>query len=151
MKILVDADACPVKDEIERLAARRGVKVVHVCAHASMKREREGQGVQIVFVDQGPDAADEWIVAQTAPGDIVVTQDVPLATQAVKLGAAVIDIRGRELDERNMPDRSQMRDLMTALREQGEQTRGPRPFTVQDRRAFSASLGRVLDRLSHGG
>lgn len=145
MKIWVDADACPVKDEIERLALRRRVPVVHVCAHESMTRT--GEGVEVVLVPGGPDAADEWILAHCSAGDILVTYDVPLSSSAIRLGVAVIEFRGRELHEDNIPLRAQVRDLVTALREEGGNHGGPRPFNAQDRRAFTASLGRVLDRL----
>ena len=145
MKILVDADACPVKDEIERIAAKRNVEVLHVCAHESMKRS--SPGTNVVYVSQGPDAADEWILEHCGPDSIVITQDVPLASRAVNLGAAVVDIRGQELHQENMPDRLQMRDLVTSLRDRGEPTRGPRPFSKQARREFANTFARVLDRL----
>lgn len=145
MRIWVDADACPVKDQIERIALRRGVEVVHVCGLTMFGREQPG--VSVVQVPGGPDAADEWILEHCEAGDIVITGDVPLASAAVKLGATVIEFRGRELHEANVPDRKQIRDLLASLREQGEmQSSGPRPFSAGDRKAFSAALGRVLDR-----
>ena len=142
--IIVDADACPVKNEIERLAAKRGVKVIHVCGLELLNRE--GEGVEVVYVESGPDAADEWIIEHCHEGDIVVALDVPLASEAIKHGARVVDFRGREMTERNMPDRLQMRNLMTAIREQGDQTRGPRPLTKRDRVNFTTTLARMLDQ-----
>jgi uncharacterized protein YaiI (UPF0178 family) len=145
MRIWVDADACPVKDQIERIALRRGVEVVHVCALTMLGRDRPG--IQVVEVPGAPDAADEWILQHCEPGDIVVTSDVPLAAAAVKLGAFVIEFRGREFHEDNAHDRKQIRDLLASLRDTGDMLGGgPRPFTAADRKAFSATLGRVLDR-----
>lgn len=143
--IWVDSDACPVKDEIERLAERRGLGVSHVCA--VQMRDRGGESVSVIEVPDGPDAADEWILANCRSGDIVITCDVPLAASAVKLGAFVLEHRGRELDTENIGGRVQMRDLVTSLREQGNMTSGPPPFTAADRRAFTNALGRMLDRL----
>lgn len=145
MRIWVDADACPVKDQIEKLAGRRGVEVMHVCGLVMLGREKPGVGV--TQVPGGPDAADEWILQHCAAGDVVITGDVPLASAAVKLGAFVVEFRGRELHPTNMPDRVQIRDLIMSLRDRGEMTGGPPPFTAADRKAFSATLGRVLDRL----
>lgn len=146
MRIWVDADACPVKDQVERIALRRGVEVVHVCGLTMLGRDRPG--VRVVEVPGAPDAADEWILENCDAGDIVVTSDVPLAASAVKLGAYVIEFRGRELHDANVTDRKTVRDLFASLREQGEMMlAGPKPFTAADRKAFSATLGRVLDRV----
>lgn len=147
IRIWVDADACPVKSEIERLAGRRGLPIVHVCS--VLMADRGIEGVSVVRVPKGPDAADDWIVEHCGPGDLVVTDDVPLAAAAVKLGATVLEFRGRELHAENVAMRSEIRDLVTSLRDRGEISGGgPPPFTSRDRRAFSAALGRLLDRLT---
>ena len=149
MQIWVDADACPVKSEIERLAGRRGMTVTHVCGLDSMNRQ--GEGIRVVQVPGGPDAADDWILAQCEAGDLVLTDDVPLAASAIKLGAFVLEFRGRELHADNIPLRVQVRDFAAGLREQGEMTSGPPPFSAKDRKAFTSALARILDRDPGGG
>lgn len=141
IRIWVDADACPVKDEIERIAGRRGARIVHVCALEGFKRA----AAEVVCVEGGPDAADEWILAHCAAGDLVITQDIPLASEAVKRGARVLEFRGRELHPGNMPERLAARNIATELRDRGYETKGPPPFTPRDRREFCGSLARVLD------
>ena len=142
MRIWVDADACPVKDEIDRLAAKRGIRVTHVCALTDMRRD----GAEVVRVAEGPDAADEWILAQLAPGDLVITQDIPLAAESIRRGAIALEFRGRELTPDNIPDRLTARNVATTLRDAGAETRGPRPLTPNDRRNFTNALARILDR-----
>lgn len=145
MEIWVDADACPVKNEIERIGGKRGVSIVHVSAVELLGRE--APGIRCVQVSEGPDAADEWILEHCSAGDILVTLDVPLSEAAIKQGVAVIEYRGRELTEENIGLRSQMRNLATSLREAGGEARGPAPFTPKDRRTFSSTFAQVLDRL----
>lgn len=145
MIIWVDADACPVKGEIERIAAKRGVEVVHVCAHAAMNREAPGMRVELV--PGGPDAVDDWILERCGAGDLVLTHDVPMAAEAIRRGAAVIDFRGRELHEANIGERSWHRDHAAARRESGLPTRQPPPFTATDRRAFAGAFAQILDRI----
>ena len=144
MKIFVDADACPVRSEIERIALKRSVTVVHVCALAEMKRESEG--VEIVFLPAGPDAVDDWIVERAGAGDIVVTYDIPLAAAAVRRGGVVIEFRGRELTPGNIGDRLQARNASAFLRDHGIHTSGPSPFTKTDRKNFSSKFAEILDR-----
>ncbi len=147
-RIWVDADACPVKDEVERLAARRGLEVVHVCALSGMDRRDAPAGVQIVRVAHGPDAADEWILERCRPGDLLITLDVPLAAAAVARGALALDFRGRVFDEANVGHRRAVRDLLMRLRDQGARFRGPRSFSRRDRQTFTAALARLLDRFA---
>jgi uncharacterized protein YaiI (UPF0178 family) len=144
-RIIVDADACPVKELIERAAARHGVRVV--MATATAMRDR-GPGVEVVRIESGPDAVDDWIVASCAAGDIVVTQDIPLAAAAIERGAKVIENRGEELNASNIGLRLAVRDLAAGLREAGafEQERGPRPIGPRDRNRFAQTLGRLLDQ-----
>jgi uncharacterized protein YaiI (UPF0178 family) len=145
LRILVDADACPVKELIERAAARHGVRVLMVTATAM--RDRAG-GVEVVRIAGGPDAVDDWIVERCAPGDIVVTQDIPLADAAIKRGARVIENRGEILGPGNIGERLAMRDLVMGLRETGildDGTGGPRPIAARDRNRFAQALGRLLD------
>ena len=146
IRVIVDADACPVKDMIERAAARHGVTVWHVTATAM--RDRGQPGVEVIRIDAGPDAVDDWIVERCAPGDIIVTQDIPLAAAAIGRGARVIENRGEVLGPENIGVRLAMRNLSMGLREAGmmdEAGCGPRPLSQRDRQRFAQSLGRLLD------
>jgi len=145
IRIIVDADACPVKELIERAAARHGVEVLMVTATAMRAR---GPGVDVIRIESGPDAVDDWIVEQCKHGDIVVTQDIPLAAAVIKLGARVIENRGEVFSEANIGTRLAMRDLTMGLRDSGllEGTGGPRPIGQRDRQRFAEALGRLLDR-----
>lgn len=144
-RIIVDADACPVKDVIERAAKRHGVKVL--MATATAMRDR-GDLVEIVRIQSGPDAVDDWIVEQCRPGDIVVTQDIPLAAAIIARGGRIIENRGEILDQSNIGPRLAMRDLAAGLRDAGvlePGISGPRAFSNKDRNRFAQSLGRLLD------
>lgn len=145
-RIIVDADACPVKDLIERAAARHGVAVWHVTATAM--RDRGQAGVEVIRIDAGPDAVDDWIVERCEPGDIVVTQDIPLAASAIQRGARVIENRGEVLSPDNIGVRLAMRNLSMGLREAGvlDESCGPRPLSRRDRQRFAEALGRLLDQ-----
>lgn len=145
MQIWVDADACPVKDEIERLASRRSVAVTHVCGLNEF--HREGESVAIVKVPGGPDAADDWIIEHCQSGDLVITDDVPLARTVLELGAGVISFRGEELHPENIALRVQVRDLLQSVRDQGINIGGPPPMTAKNRRDFTHALGQALDRI----
>lgn len=145
IKIIVDADACPVKETIERAAARHGVEVWMVTATAMRDR---GPGVQVIRIAAGPDAVDEWIIERAGTGDIVVTQDIPLAAAVIARGAQVIENRGEVLSPENIGVRLAMRNLMADLREAqtlDEAGGGPRPMSQRDRQRFAQTLGRMLD------
>ena len=146
-RIIVDADACPVKQVIERAAARHGVAVLMVTATAM---RREAPGVEVVRVTAGPDAVDDWIVAACRAGDIVVTQDIPLAAAVIRQGAVVIENRGEVLDSKNIGERLAMRDLVMGLRDAGvldQGSGGARPMRPRDHDRFARALGRLLDRV----
>ena len=142
--IFVDADACPVKDEVYVVATRHGVRVALV-ANAPMYVPK-GMGVQLIVVDQGPDAADDWIAENVQPGDVVVTADVPLAARCLAAGARVLGATGREFDEDSIGGALAMRDLLASRREAGDLTRGPAPISPKDRSRFSDALDRVVSR-----
>jgi uncharacterized protein YaiI (UPF0178 family) len=147
IKIIVDADACPVKELIERAAARHGVPVLMVTATAM--RERKTPGVEVIRIESGPDAVDDWIAQRCGPGDIVVTQDIPLAAAVLQRGAQVIENRGEVLSADNIGVRLAMRNLSADLREAGvidEFCGGPRPLSQRDRQRFAQALGRLLDQ-----
>jgi uncharacterized protein YaiI (UPF0178 family) len=137
-EIYIDADACPVKDEVLRVADRHGLKV-YVVGNTWM-RMAEGPRVQRVVVDKGPDAADDWIAERAGAGDVVITADIPLAARCVARKAKVVRPNGKPLDEASISMAVAVRDLHTHLREIGEITRGPAPFTKQDRSRFLDTL-----------
>ena len=142
--IFVDADACPMKDEIYVVATRYGLRVA-VVANAPLYVP-SGMGVQLIVVDQGPDAADDWIAENVRAGDVVVTADVPLAARCLAAGAHVLGSSGREFDADTIGGQLAMRDLLAERREAGEITRGPAPISAKDRSRFSAELDRIVSR-----
>jgi uncharacterized protein YaiI (UPF0178 family) len=147
--IYVDADACPVKDEVYKVAARHGLKVF-VVANAFINTPRDPM-VERVVVDATPDAADDWIVERAAPGAIVVTTDVPLAARAIKVGADVIAPNGRPFTESSIGMALATRNLMQDLRDAGGVTGGPRPFSPRDRSMFLSALDLAIVRLKRKG
>jgi uncharacterized protein YaiI (UPF0178 family) len=146
--IYVDADACPVKEEVYRVAHRHGVKVF-VVSNSFMLVPRDPL-IERVIVGQGFDAADDWIAERAGPGDVVVTSDIPLAHRAVKAGAAVLAPNGRAFDEASIGMALATRDLMQDLRAAGEVTGGPKPFSARDRSAFLSALDQALRRIRRG-
>lgn len=146
--VYVDADACPVKDEIYRVAQRHGLRVV-VVANAPIAVPRE-PWIERIVVGSGPDAADDWIVERAGATDIVVTTDVPLADRCVKTGAVVIAPNGRPFTAASIGMALATRDLMSDLRSAGEITKGPRPFSPRDRSAFLSALDLAIVRLKRG-
>ncbi|AKU91129.1 YaiI/YqxD family protein [Vulgatibacter incomptus] len=147
MRIWIDADACPgpVKEIVVRAAIRLKVPVVFV-ANQPLNLPRS-EFVSTVQVGRGLDVADAYIAAQAARGDLAVTQDIPLASQLVPKGVAVLDPRGELFTEENIEERLSVRDFMHELREGGVVTGGPKGFGPQDRQRFAATLDRELDRL----
>jgi uncharacterized protein len=144
IRIFVDADACPVKDEVYRVALRHRVPVTVVAN--SFIRVPQDALIERIAAGNGPDAADDWIVERLAPGDIVVTADIPLADRVVKRGGAAIAPNGRAFTEADIGMTLAMRNLMTDLRSAGESTSGPRPFSPRDRSAFLSALDLAIRR-----
>ena len=142
--IYVDADACPVKDEVFRVAARYRLHVF-VVANSFMTLPRE-PWIERVVVSDGFDAADDWIAERVGRGAIVVTADVPLASRCVKAGAAVLAPTGKAFTDASVGMALATRNLMQDLREAGAITGGPKPFTKQDRSAFLGALDRAVMR-----
>ena len=143
--IFVDADACPVKDEVYRVAARYGLHVF-VVANSFMNLPRE-PWIERVVVPGSFDAADDWIAERAGPKAIVVTADVPLASRCVKSGAAVLGPTGKPFTEASIGMALASRNLMQDLREAGLVSGGPRPFSAKDRSAFLGALDRAVVRL----
>ena len=148
MTIYVDADACPVKEEVYKVAARFRMRVA-VVANAFMVVPRV-DWIERVVVPAGPDVADDWIAERAGAGDVVVTADMPLAGRCVAAGAAVLAPDGREWTPANIGAALATRNLMTDLRSAGVDTRGPKPFGAKDRSAFLSALDRVMTRLAKG-
>jgi uncharacterized protein len=147
--ILVDADACPVKDEIYRVAARYGLRTM-IVANQLIAVPRDPL-IERVLVPSGLDAADDWIAGAAHAGTIVVTADVPLADRCVKAGATVIAPTGRRFTASSIGADLAMRNLLSDLREAGHSTRGPKPFDRKQRSAFLQALDRAVVALRRAG
>lgn len=144
IRIFVDADACPVKAEIYRVAERVGAHVFIVSN--SLIAIPPASWVERVIVPGTPDAADDWIAERAGKGDIVITADVPLAARCVKVGAAVIAPTGKAFTEDSIGMSLATRNLMDDLRSAGQITGGPKPFSQKDRSAFLSALDLAVTR-----
>ncbi|WP_428394852.1 YaiI/YqxD family protein [Lichenicoccus sp.] len=142
--IYVDADACPVKDEIYRVATRYQVRVVVVSN--SLIAIPAAPLIERMVVGSGPDVADGWIAERAGAGDIVVTADVPLAARCVKGGAIALAPTGRLFDQDAIGMALATRNLMDGLRSAGQVTSGPRPFSGKDRSIFLSALDLAVNR-----
>lgn len=138
MQIYIDADACPVKDEAAKVAARHNL-IIHYVSNSHM-RLPFGENVKRMVVMAGADAADDWIVEQALPNDIVVTADIPLAARAHKKGARVISNSGKAFTEDSIHMALAMRNLMTDLRETTEMRGSNAAFTPRDRSQFLQAM-----------
>ncbi|MBM6593938.1 YaiI/YqxD family protein [Microvirga pudoricolor] len=149
IEILVDADACPVKAEIYKVAERHRARVF-VVANSFINVPRDPL-VERVIVGSGFDAADDWIAERARRGCIVVTSDIPLASRCVKAGADVLGPTGRPFSEASIGMALATRNLMEDLRAMGEVSGGPKPFSPRDRSAFLSALDVALNRLKRAG
>jgi uncharacterized protein YaiI (UPF0178 family) len=147
--LYVDADACPVKPEIYRVAERHRVKVFVVSN--SFLQVPQGPLIERVVVSSGFDAADDWIAERACRGAIVITADIPLASRCVKAGADVIGPTGRPFSEASIGMALATRNLMEDLRAMGDVTGGPKPFSAKDRSAFLSALDVAINRLKRAG
>ena len=146
-EVLIDADACPVKAEAERVATRHGARMVLVSNGGI--RPSANPLVESIFVEAGPDEADKWIAQRAGPQSIVVTTDIPLAAKCVAAGARVIKPNGEELTPANIGNVLALRDLMQDLRSADPfRQGGGRPFSKADRSRFLETLDRVLRALA---
>ena len=148
MPIFIDADACPVKEEIYRVARRHAVKVF-VVANAPIRVPRE-ELIELVVVPGGFDAADDWIVAHAALGDVVVTTDIPLAERGLKNGARVLGPKGHEFHEDSIGEAMATRALLEMLRHSGDFMGGPAAFAKADRSRFLSKLDELLHAVRRG-
>jgi hypothetical protein len=142
VELYVDADACPVKDEVRRVAARHGLVVVLVGNR--LLGPHDDPMVRRVVVEATPDAADDWIAAHAGRGDIVITADVPLAARVVANGATVLKPNGELLDAESIGLAAALRDLNTHIRETGGLSGGPAAFSGRDRSRFLDRLERAV-------
>jgi uncharacterized protein len=147
VKIWIDADACPaaVKEIVLRAAERLRVLSVFV-SNKTIALPRS-EVVSSVRVGAGLDVADRHIETSAAPGDLAVTQDIPLAAALVKKGVVVLDVRGEPFTPENIDERLSLRNFHTELRESGVATAGPKGYSPQDRQRFAATFDRELTRL----
>jgi uncharacterized protein YaiI (UPF0178 family) len=149
LQIYVDADACPVKEEAAKVAARHNL-IIHYVSNSHM-RLPFGDNVKRIVVSEGADAADNWIAEQAQVGDVVITADIPLASRAIKKGAMVIAHNGKPFSNDSIGMALAMRDLMSQLRETGE-VRGNNPvFTPADRSRFLQGLENTIQALKRSG
>jgi uncharacterized protein YaiI (UPF0178 family) len=140
--IYVDADACPVKQEVYRVARRYTMRVV-VAANAPLQVPADPLFELVVRAGFG--VVDDWIVEQVDAGDIVITSDIPLAARCIAKGSRVLSPKGRELTDNEIGSVLATRDLMAALRQDGTITGGPAPMAPKDRSRFLAKLDELVN------
>jgi hypothetical protein len=154
ISIYIDADACPVKQEVYRVAERHALKgvalKVFVVSNSPIAVPRY-EMIERVVVAAGMDAADDWIAERAGRGDVVITADVPLASRCVKAGAEVIAPNGRPFTEESIGMTLAARNLMESLRSAGEITGGPKPFAPRDRSSFLSALDQAIVRRKRAG
>jgi uncharacterized protein YaiI (UPF0178 family) len=144
MDFFIDADACPVKDETFKVAARYGIKTWVV--GNSFIRLPQSPAIEQVVVEAGPDIADDWIAERVQPGDIAITNDIPLADRVLKAGGAAIAPNGRPFTADSIGPALAQRSIMEHIRSTGEITGGPKPFSPADRSRFLQALDEAVNR-----
>jgi uncharacterized protein len=148
LEVYVDADACPVKEEVYRVARRYGIKVF-VVANAPIRVPSDDL-IELVVVRGGFDAADDRIVEDASAGDIVITSDIPLADRCIRSGARVLSPKGVEFTEDAIGNALATRALLDMLRQSGEFGGGPAPFVKADRSRFLAKLDELIHAVRRG-
>ncbi|MDX9974789.1 MAG: YaiI/YqxD family protein [FCB group bacterium] len=142
-EVFVDADACPVKKEVYRVAERYGL-CVKLVANMSLWTP-DTPRVESIVVNGDPDAADDWIAVRATANDIVVTDDIPLASRCIKAGARVLTSKGRVFTEASIGEILASRDLLSQLRDQGAITGGPAPLQDKDRSLFLQRFDQLVN------
>jgi len=142
LTIYIDADACPVKDEIYRVARRYSMRVAVV---ANVPLRVPSDALVELVVRSGFGAADDWTVEQAGQGDVVITADIPLAARCLAKSARVLDPKGRPFTENDIGAALAMRDLRDGLRQGGAVTGGPAPMTPKDRSRFLSKFDEVVN------
>lgn len=141
--LFIDADACPVKEEVYRVARRYGLKVF-VVSNAWMQVPRGEPLIEQVVVDAGPDVADDWIAERASPGDVVITADIPLADRCLKAGAQALKANGQPFTPDSIGSALAGRMVGEHLRSMGVATSGPPPFGPADRSRFLQALDQAV-------
>ena len=144
IQIYIDGDACPVKDEVYKVALRYGLKTF-VVSNAFMMIPRSTM-IERVIVDAGPDVADDWIAEHVARGDVAITNDIPLAERVLKAGAHALAPNGKPFTENSIGAAIAQRSLMEQLRSTGDIMGGPKPFDRNDRSRFLQALDEVIQK-----
>ncbi len=145
LHIYIDADACPVKTEVYKVANRYGLSVTLVANN--YMRFPTGELVKLVVVDKGLNEADDWIVEEAGQDDIVITGDIPLAARCLDKGARVLGHKGRPFTPENVGESLATRHLLAQLREQGIMMGGPPPFSQKDRSLFLQQLDQMVQAI----
>lgn len=145
LHIYVDADACPVKNEVYRVAKRYQLDVTLVAN--TWMRTPDDPRIALAVVEDGFDAADDWIVGRVQPDDIVITADIPLASRCMQQGARALGSTGKPFTEDNIGEAVATRDLLAILRGGGEITGGPPPLTKRDRSRFLQALDEIVQSI----
>jgi len=148
IKLYIDADACPVKNEVFRVARRHGLKVNLVSN--SFMRIPPDEFIELIIVNEGFDTSDDWIATHITETDIAVTADIPLAARCLKKGAKVLNPKGRVYSEDSIGDALANRELMAFLRDMGTITGGPPPFEPKDRSRFMQRLDELIHATMRG-
>lgn len=146
--IYLDADACPVKDIVFKVAARYAVPLKVVANTPIRIPQASGLSAEMVVVPGSPDAADDWIAERAEQGDLVLTADIPLAARAIGNDVRCLDFRGGEYNPNRIGDALASRDLNAYLRSIGEVTGGPKGFTPKDRSKFASALDAVVNKMA---
>nr|WP_315053169.1 YaiI/YqxD family protein [uncultured Brevundimonas sp.] len=141
--LFIDADACPVKEEVYRVARRYGLKVF-VVSNGWMQVPRGEPLIEQVVVDAGPDVADDWIAERASPGDVVITADIPLADRCLKAGAQALKANGQPFTPDSIGSALAGRMVGEHLRSMGVATSGPPPFSAADRSRFLQALDQAV-------
>jgi uncharacterized protein YaiI (UPF0178 family) len=146
--IFLDADACPVKDQIYRVAARYRMPVSVVANSALRVPQQVNLSAEVIVVPGSPDAADDWIAERAAPGDLVLTADIPLAARVIANDVRCLDFRGGEYNPNRIGDALASRDLNAHLRSIGMITGGPASFSQKDRGKFASTLDAAVSKMA---
>ena len=149
LEIYVDGDACPVKDEVLRVAGRHGL-TVHMVGNSWLRHGGDNPLINRVVVPEGPDAADDWIAEHIGAGDIAITADIPLAARCLERGAHALGVTGVAFTPENIGNALAMRDLKSHLRETDEGGNYNPSFTKQDRSQFLQALENAVQALRRG-
>ncbi len=149
LHIFIDADGCPVKQEVYRVAGRYSLSITLV-SNAHMRTPQE-DGIKLVVVEGHPDAADDWIVEHVGENDIVIAGDIPLAARCIEKGARVLAPTGRLFTPDSIGDALATRNLLSQLRDMGTVTGGPPPFDKRDRSRFLQRLDETIQAALRSG